>query len=244
MQQSENIDHRILFQSKFCREKFESGQVRHSARVLVIDSDGKIFLFAAHDPSNPERRFWFTPGGGIESGESYKDAARREIFEETGVEIPIDTISVPVLRRFAVVDLASGTRYHYEHFYVYRWPYQAAKTQFINKNKQQITEVENNALDNFAWWDLEDLAARVNSKEVEVYPECLPRLLQLLKGKEKEITPIDTRNMNSILSSESFPSQTQNNGLRYFTDECYLVEDRLSTDGKRIPGVINKIAFH
>lgn len=51
------------------------------AVVGVIDAHGKILL-----QKRPEG-IWGLPGGIVELGESVEEAARREVFEETGVEI-------------------------------------------------------------------------------------------------------------------------------------------------------------
>jgi 8-oxo-dGTP pyrophosphatase MutT (NUDIX family) len=59
--------------------------VRPAARVLLIDDRERVLLFRGHDPAQPEVRFWFSPGGGIEPGESAEQAARRELWEETGL---------------------------------------------------------------------------------------------------------------------------------------------------------------
>ncbi|MGH9856380.1 MAG: NUDIX domain-containing protein [Acidobacteriota bacterium] len=51
------------------------GIVEHGGELLLVNtkSTGK----------------WFFPGGAIESGELSKDALKREIYEETGIEIEI-----------------------------------------------------------------------------------------------------------------------------------------------------------
>jgi len=38
---------------------------------------------------HPERTVWMVPGGGIEEGESSAQAAVREVWEETGLEVEI-----------------------------------------------------------------------------------------------------------------------------------------------------------
>jgi 8-oxo-dGTP pyrophosphatase MutT (NUDIX family) len=52
-------------------------------RVLVIDDAGRVILFAATNDAG--RRFWFTPGGRTEPGESLEETARRELREELGL---------------------------------------------------------------------------------------------------------------------------------------------------------------
>jgi 8-oxo-dGTP diphosphatase len=70
--------------------------LRPTARALVIDADRRLLLFLIEgldivDPNDPpdtirSPTFWITPGGGVEEGETFEDAARREVFEETGIE--------------------------------------------------------------------------------------------------------------------------------------------------------------
>ena len=54
-----------------------------SAAVIVINSGGEILLV-----ENP-RRGWEMPGGIVEAGESIKEAAIREVKEESGYDIKI-----------------------------------------------------------------------------------------------------------------------------------------------------------
>lgn len=57
---------------------------RRAARVLLVDDRDRVLLFEGVDPHVPDRPFWFTPGGGVEGGETLEAAARRELAEETG----------------------------------------------------------------------------------------------------------------------------------------------------------------
>jgi 8-oxo-dGTP pyrophosphatase MutT (NUDIX family) len=54
---------------------------RPTARLIVLDPDGRVLLFSAMDPRG---QVWFTPGGGVHRGESLEAAAVRELAEETG----------------------------------------------------------------------------------------------------------------------------------------------------------------
>lgn len=53
------------------------------AVAIIIDEDGRILLEQRRYP----KESWGLPGGLMELGESAEDAARREVFEETGLTV-------------------------------------------------------------------------------------------------------------------------------------------------------------
>src|SRR5262245_11599415 len=62
---------------------------RPSARILVIDPSDRVLLFRFVFKSGAlaGQDYWATPGGALDSGETFEEAARRELFEETGIEV-------------------------------------------------------------------------------------------------------------------------------------------------------------
>ncbi len=58
---------------------------RAAARVIVIDPQDRVLLFLCALPHRPDVELWITPGGGLEPGETYHAAAKRELREETGL---------------------------------------------------------------------------------------------------------------------------------------------------------------
>lgn len=58
---------------------------RVTARLLLLDPENRILLMKGRLPSDPGAPgVWFTVGGGVEADETWREAAAREIVEETG----------------------------------------------------------------------------------------------------------------------------------------------------------------
>ncbi|HEX6164421.1 MAG TPA: NUDIX hydrolase [Vicinamibacterales bacterium] len=84
----------------------------------VIVRDGKALIVKrAHEPRKGE---WSLPGGLLELGESLQDAVRREIKEETSLDVEVG----PVIETFDRVhrDDAGRIRYHFVIIDFVCWP--------------------------------------------------------------------------------------------------------------------------
>jgi len=57
-------------------------RLRRAARLIVLDPAGRALMFRYDVPGRDP--FWVTAGGECEPDESFEDAARRELLEETG----------------------------------------------------------------------------------------------------------------------------------------------------------------
>ena len=159
---------------------------RQAARVILLDGSNRVLLLHGCDVDQRERSWWFTIGGGIEHGETPRDAAVRELFEETGIALDSGALVGPVYRRSAVFDFFRESCRQEEVFFLGRYdgtpggdPAAAGGGDGSPAlSRDGWTQVEVDTIDELRWWDLDALAAL----EEEVFPARLADLVRALLG--------------------------------------------------------------
>lgn len=147
---------------------------RRAARVLLLDAQGRVLLFHGCDPA--DRRagsWWFTPGGGLDPGETPAEGAARELAEETGLRVPPAALGGTVHARVAEFRFAGGAYRQTEDFFVLRVDAHAVDT-------SGFSELEVRAVLGHRWWTREELRGALSAGEPRVYPAELPDLLALV----------------------------------------------------------------
>ncbi|MBA3277860.1 MAG: NUDIX domain-containing protein [Geodermatophilaceae bacterium] len=135
---------------------WHSPAVRTASRVLVLDRDQQVLLFGARivelDTPPAEVVFWYTPGGGVDPGESLRAAAVRELAEEIGLVVGAADLEGPVWFRRSVDHFLGKDMDSRETFFVLR-----DVEHVIDVSGQ--TEIERYEDQPFRWWTLEEIAS-------------------------------------------------------------------------------------
>lgn len=140
---------------------------RSAARVLLIDGAGRALLLRGGDPARPGLRWWFTPGGGMQAGETRAQAAARELFEETGLRVHPEALGVPIWHQLAEFSFDQVAYRQDQEFFLHRvsqWQVDTAG----------FETMERLTIDEHRWWSVEELEAT----DETVYPVELPSLLR------------------------------------------------------------------
>jgi ADP-ribose pyrophosphatase YjhB (NUDIX family) len=153
-------------------------KTRETARIVLLNEQDRILLFKMKDPSvtskeNPAGEpVWFPPGGGVEENESYLEAAKRELWEETGLADGVNWGPLVWIRDIHLFVHQKETRF-IEYYYV-------ARVQGKQISTDHFTEVEKETYQAHHWWSVDEI---MNTQEL-IFPKQLgQKLIPLLKGE-------------------------------------------------------------
>ena len=137
-------------------------------RVILQNEEGKLLLACQRHEG---REIWMPPGGAIEAGEDAKAAAKREMLEETGLEVEIGNM----LWHVEEVSPARGQR-----FVLFFLARMTQKMQEAKLGSDPELAVDAQVLESLAYFAQEEVAALPN-----VYPAMLrDELWELLERCE------------------------------------------------------------
>ncbi|HEY5852889.1 MAG TPA: NUDIX domain-containing protein [Aldersonia sp.] len=148
----------------------ELDSTRTSARVVLLDPDGRVLLVCGRDPLVPDVTFWFTVGGAVEAGENLRAAAVREIREETGAVVGPGDLRGPMWRRVAVFSFNGELMRSEELFFAVEMP-------AFEPHNRGHTELEQRAILGLRWCTPDDIRG-FDARGETVYPNGLADMLE------------------------------------------------------------------
>jgi 8-oxo-dGTP diphosphatase len=140
---------------------------RPAARILLMDPAGRVLLFRFVATDRPP--FWATPGGAVDPGESYQEAARRELIEETGIHADPGPEIFQRLVEFVTLEGVPVTAD--ERYFLVR-------VDSADIDTAGHTELERRVMQHWQWFDRAAIAAHHEL----IYPEDLAEILSGLNG--------------------------------------------------------------
>ena len=155
-------------------------QARVSARVVVLDEDGRVLLCRIVDDRGSQPPVWITPGGGLEPGETLAEAAARELGEETGLAVAPSALGAPVAVSRADWTFR-GVDYHsVDNFFVRR-------ARCFEPSDAGLDDEERAVYDGWRWWAPDELDRATE----RVQPPGLARLARRLHAGERPAEPVE-----------------------------------------------------
>lgn len=129
-------------------------KIQHSAGGIVLNHKGEIALVSQH----PSGKSWSFPKGHIERDEKEVEAAKREIYEETGIRVLDFIKDLGSYKRYALNDESKDDQ---------------NKPKIIHLFLFSTTQVELKAIDNniydAKWFKKEKVAKKLNSAQDREY---------------------------------------------------------------------------
>lgn len=160
--------------------------IRKCVRLILINPDQKILFMCADDPTTTNLageyhgRFWFTIGGQIEPNETLITAAKRELFEETGLsESEVRLGPIVWFDRVELILADQHTQLHQQ--------YMVAHCQKNDITACNLTNLEKEIIVDYKWFDL----AALNAWHEPIFPASLSQYLPAILSGHYPVSPID-----------------------------------------------------
>ncbi len=123
---------------------------RRAGRVLLLNAQQRVLLFRFEDQILGSS-FWVTPGGGLDGDETFAQAARRELHEETGLQLD-RPLGPYVWEREVTVRWGKRCFVQNERFFVHR-------VSEHRVSRDGLLDYERSELKEHRWWSANEIQA-------------------------------------------------------------------------------------
>ncbi len=126
-------------------ERRSAPRPRQAGRAILCDDQSRVLLIYF---VLPNMRFWATPGGGVEKGETLLQTAQRELQEELGITV---TLEGPIHTATGIFEFEGELIENTDHFFHGSWN--------GTPRLSGATANESAALQEARWWTPEEVEA-------------------------------------------------------------------------------------
>jgi len=142
-------------------------RIRQSSRLLVLNENHQILLFQFTHTNDAlaGQSYWATVGGGLEEGETFEQAACRELYEELGV-VRQNVGTHVATRNFEMMLPSAEVVISEERLFI-------AFIKNEEVNTANWSEHEKLVISKSHWWTFDELSQTNET----VYPNNIPEIL-------------------------------------------------------------------
>jgi ADP-ribose pyrophosphatase YjhB (NUDIX family) len=161
-------------------------RLRRTSRLILLDAQDRVLLFRTEDDSlfaadgSRVASVWLTPGGALEPGEDHEEAARRELWEETGI---VGVEPGPWVAVCEPVFAWKGERIRgHDRYYL-------SRVETADVSLDHMAEVERAVYREHRWWTIPDL----RSSRERIFPLGLGELMARIVAGDLPDRPVRLR---------------------------------------------------
>ena len=144
--------------------------LRNGVGAIVINRNNKVFVGKRID--NPGK-FWQMPQGGVDEGEQYFDAMKRELFEETGIKSFEIIKEIDGMTEYELPDYLLGK--------IWKGKYRGQKQKwyvirFLGDDKEINLNIGKPEFIEWKWINLDELPDVIVDFKKKLYKKLVPKI--------------------------------------------------------------------